>query len=99
MTAEIIITDEAINRALEKVLAPALDVVCEMERLRRKEYLTEKEVALLFSLSASTLKTKRARGGGPDYVKIGSRVLYARKALEAYLEGQRGGINSLNSGG
>jgi len=49
MTAEIIITDEAINRALEKILAPALDVVCEMERLRRKEYLTEKEAAMLFS--------------------------------------------------
>jgi len=29
-----------------------------MERLRRKEYLSEKEAALLFSLPASTLKTK-----------------------------------------
>jgi len=36
-----------------------LDAVYEMERLRRKEYLSEKEAALLFSLPASTLKTKR----------------------------------------
>jgi hypothetical protein len=92
MTTRRIITDEAINRTLERVLAPVADVVCEMERLRRKEYLTEKEAALLFSLSAATLKTKRVRGGGPEYVKIGSRVLYARKALETYLEERRGGI-------
>ena len=99
MTAEKTITDEAISRALERVLVPVLDVVCEMECLRRKEYLTTKEAALLFSLSAATLKTKRSRGGGPDYVKRGSRVLYARKALEAYLEGQGGGIKFQNSGG
>jgi len=89
MTDRDIITNEAVSRALERVLAPVLDAVCEMERLRRKEYLSEKEAALLFSLPASTLKTKRVRGGGPEYVKIGSRVLYARKALEAYLEGAR----------
>ena len=83
------ITHEALSLALERALAPALEVVCEMERVRRKEYLTEKEAALLFSLPASTLKTKRVRGGGPDFVKVGSRVLYARKALEAYLEGKR----------
>ena len=92
MTVQDINIDVAIVRALERALAPVVDVVCEMERLRRKEYLTEREAALLFSLSASTLKTKRARGGGPEYVKIGSRVLYARKALEAYLEDKRGGI-------
>ena len=89
MTVENIITAEAVDRALERAFAPVIDAVCEMERLRRKEYLTEKEAALLFSLPAATLKTKRVRGGGPDYVKIGSRVLYARKALEVYLEGKR----------
>jgi hypothetical protein len=98
MTTPTIITDEAILRALERVLAPVADVVCEMERLRRKEYLTEKEAALLFSLSSATLKTKRTRGGGPDYVKVGNRVLYARKALEAYLEGKRGGIKFQDGG-
>ena len=83
-------TDEAIRRALERVMAPVRDAICEMERLRRKEYLSEKEVALLFSLPASTLRTKRFRGGGPEFVKLGSRVLYARKALDAFLEGKSG---------
>lgn len=40
--------ERAIADALEKILAPVVEVICEMERIRRKEYLTEKEAALFF---------------------------------------------------
>ena len=79
------ITEKAIAEALEKILAPVAEVICEMERIRRKEYLTEREAALLFSLSAATLKTQRSRGDGPTYTKSGGRILYAARDLQAYL--------------
>ena len=78
--------EKAIADALEKVLAPVAEVICEMERIRRKEYLTEKEAALLFSLSAATLKTQRSRGGGPVHVKVGSRILYSLEALHRHIK-------------
>lgn len=77
--------EKAVAAALEKILAPVAEVICEMELIRRKEYLTEKEAALLFSLSAATLKTQRSRGGGPKYVNMGARILYSRKGVEDYL--------------
>lgn len=77
--------ERAIADALEKILAPVAEVICEMERIRRKEYLTEKEAALLFSLSAATLKTHRSRGVGLPYVKIGTRVLYSRSTIIKHL--------------
>lgn len=76
--------EKAIAAALEKILEPVAEAVCEMERIRRKEYLTEREAALLFSLSAATLKTLRSRGGGPDYIKAGRRVLYSRSGLSDF---------------
>lgn len=80
--------EKAVAVALERILAPVAEAICEMERIRRKEYLTEKEAALLFSLSAATLKTQRSRGIGPPYIKIGTRVLYARSVILAYLMDQ-----------
>lgn len=77
--------EKAITDALERVLAPVAEVICEMERIRRKEYLTEKEVEKLFSLSAATLKTQRSRGGGPLYSKAGGRILYAREDIANFL--------------
>lgn len=81
--------EKAVVAALEKILAPVADMICEMERIRRKEYLTEREAALLFSLSAATLKTQRSRGGGPDYVKLGKSVLYAKGDLLSFLESSK----------
>ena len=77
--------EKAIADALEKILAPVAEVICEMERIRRKEYLSEKEAALLFSLSAATLKTQRSRGIGPPYVKEFHKILYAQRELAVYL--------------
>lgn len=78
--------EKAIANALEKILAPVVEAICEMERIRRKEYLTEKEAALLFSLSAATLKTQRSHGKGPRYAKVGKKILYNRLKLEEYLD-------------
>ena len=77
--------EKAIAAALEKILAPVAEVICEMERIRRKEYLTEKEAALLFSLSAATLRTQRSRKIGPPHIKMGSRIMYKRETLEIFL--------------
>lgn len=77
--------EKAVADALEKILAPVVETICEMERIRRKEYLTEREVALLFSLSAATLKTQRSRGEGPNYIKKGNRILYSPQSIRYYL--------------
>ena len=77
--------EKVIADALEKILSPVAEVICEMERIRRKEYLTEKEAALLFSLSAATLKTQRCHNTGPIYTKIGKKILYNRLKIEEYL--------------
>lgn len=91
MPAQISISDQEIDLektirdVLEKLLAPVAEAIFEMERIRRKEYLTEKEAALLFSLSAATLKTQRSRGGGPEYIKFNGKILYSRIALSKYI--------------
>lgn len=86
--------ERAVADALEKTLGPVADAICEMERIRRKEYLTEREAALLFSLSAATLKTQRSRGGGPAYVKVGGRVLYPKANLYNYMKAVNGNVLS-----
>lgn len=78
--------EKIIAETLEKILTPVAEAICEMERIRRKEYLTEKEAALLFSLSAATLKTQRSRGSGPPYIKDSHRILYSQKELSSYLQ-------------
>lgn len=52
--------EETVAKALEKALTPIVAVGCEINRARRKEYPTEKEVALLYPLSPATLKTQRS---------------------------------------
>lgn len=71
---------EKLTERIAQLFAPA----AEMERLNRKEYLTEKEVGVLFSVSTATLRAERSRGQGPGYVKDGRRILYPRKELDAY---------------
>lgn len=78
--------EKAIADALEKILAPVVETICEMERIRRKEYLTEKEVEKLFSLSAATLRTQRSRGGGPPFIKKGNRILYSANDFHAFMK-------------
>lgn len=51
--------------------------------------LTQSEAAEFLRLSPKTLEAKRRTGGGPEYCKIGRRVLYEQTALERFVAGNR----------
>ena len=52
--------------------------------------LDEDEAAEFLGLSPRTLQGLRVRGGGPEYIKIGSRaVRYRLRDLEEFIEGRR----------
>lgn len=56
----------------------------------RNRLLDEDEAAEFLGLSPRTLQGLRVRGGGPDYIKIGSRaVRYRLSDLEDFIEGRR----------
>ena len=46
--------------------------------------MSEKELAEYWGLKTHTLQKWRTLGTGPVYIKIGSRVIYTREAIEAY---------------
>lgn len=52
------------------------------------DYLDATEAAELVRRPASTLAYWRHRGEGPNYAKIGRRVLYRREDVEAWLAAQ-----------
>ena len=81
MASEQIFTNN-IDDALERLLAP----VAEVERLKRKEYLTPEEVELIYGLKPKTLANKRLKAQGPEYIKDGDRILYRQQSIKKYLE-------------
>jgi predicted DNA-binding transcriptional regulator AlpA len=50
------------------------------------DYLTQSEAAQFTRLSPRTLERMRLTGNGPRYTKAGRRVIYARRAIEEWLE-------------
>ncbi len=44
------------------------------------------EAAAYLRLAPSTLVTRRCRGGGPRFVKVGGRIYYRRADLDGYLD-------------
>lgn len=48
--------------------------------------ITSSELRALANITESTEEAWRKRGTGPDYVRIGNRVLYPRAALSAFLK-------------
>lgn len=54
-------------------------------RRLQSELLTTAEAADLLRVRVETLAQWRWRGTGPAYLKNGSRVLYRREAIEAWL--------------
>ena len=71
-----------IESALERLLAPIVQV----ERLKRREYLTPEEVEAVYGLKAATLANKRSKAQGPEYIKDGDRILYRQQAIKIYLD-------------
>ncbi len=49
------------------------------------ETFNQQEAAYYLRMSISFLKQKRSDGGGPRYSRIGKRVIYQKKDLDAFL--------------
>ena len=54
--------------------------LCRLDVTQAAEYL---------GISASTLSKRRVFGGGPKYLKLGRRVVYDVRDLDAWLEAHR----------
>ena len=50
------------------------------------EFLSEKEGAERIGLSLASLQRRRAEGDGPEYARIGSRLLYRWDDVERWFE-------------
>lgn len=48
--------------------------------------LNEKQVAAITGLSPRTLQTWRLRGGGPEFLKLGTGVRYRRDEVVAWMK-------------
>ena len=49
-----------------------------------KTHLTPREVAVRWRINAQTLANWRSSGRGPDYIKIGAKVLYPLESIIHY---------------
>lgn len=52
-------------------------------------HLNQVEVAQRWGCSPRTLENWRSRGKGPDFLKIGRKVVYELEAIEAFEREQR----------
>jgi hypothetical protein len=55
------------------------------------ERLTERDLAALWRVSERTLQRWRSQGCGPDWMRIGSRILYSRATVLAFEDQHRNG--------
>lgn len=76
-----------IGQALEKALALALEPVCELEKLKRKPFITPKEVEALYGISRATLKAWRKDGKGPQYKQLygNGSVFYTHEEIRKFI--------------
>jgi hypothetical protein len=51
--------------------------------------LTDQEFCLAVGIEQSTAATWRCRGTGPDFVKVGARILYRLVDISEWLEANR----------
>ena len=54
-----------------------------------KRYLTEEEASYYLSLSIHTFRQWRSKNIGPDYLRVGARIVYDVKALDAWMSKHR----------
>jgi hypothetical protein len=65
-----------------------------MERLKR--LINTDKAADVLGVSCQKLNKMRVYGGGPHYIRIGSRVLYDERDLEKYVAQRRQHSTSQN---
>lgn len=54
-----------------------------------EQLLTARQAAECLQVTQNVMAKWRLRGGGPEYVKLGSLVRYSPEALRAYVEARR----------
>lgn len=52
----------------------------------KNEWLTPKEVSEILCLSGGTLGNWRRRSRGPNFYRLGGKILYRRADIEHYVE-------------
>ncbi|WP_319779984.1 helix-turn-helix domain-containing protein [Maridesulfovibrio sp.] len=80
------LSPEDVRRELREAALEAFAPAAELEELRRKLSVTQEQASKLTGIPEGTLKNMRCRREGPPFSKIGSKVVYRTKDLEAYLE-------------
>ena len=53
------------------------------------QFLNTREAAAYLGVSTSLLEKMRVRGDGPQYAKLGARVIYTREDLDALVRQRR----------
>ena len=92
MNFPIITTRDDLRDIMAELMPPLYEMppeVVELEKLKRKEALTTKEVEKLYNLNANTLNKRRTEGDGTEFIKDGDRVLYTHAAVKKYPESRR----------
>ncbi len=56
-----------------------------LQRDGNAELLNERELASFLRVSVRTLQNWRVSGGGPEFIKLGSRVVYPTSSIDAFL--------------
>ncbi len=53
------------------------------------EYLTAREAATYLRLAPATLANRRTVGDGPPFLKLGAKIVYSRRDLDAWAAARR----------
>lgn len=60
----------------------------------QEHFLTAKQAAALVGLSTRTLDHHRIKGTGPQYSRLGRRIVYTRANINAWVAGREFGSTS-----
>lgn len=50
-----------------------------------EKYMTAREAAVILRMSSSTLAKLRVYGGGPNFLKLGGKVIYRQSDLDSWV--------------
>jgi excisionase family DNA binding protein len=81
---------ERIATALEKQITGTgsqLGII-ENQSYQDKEILTDKETASFLGIAERTLRDWRKQGKSPAYIRLGNKIRYRKKDIDAYLDKQ-----------